>query len=228
MYRVLLSLSVRPVMEKDLYSLMAMLSWYHHSHTCSPVSKHWYRHMLQKKRTCSCNNYNFEGLKLQFPALSSPYPLCYRKTSPSPRYYCEDRPHPRDVTAVSAVMPLSTSPCSSLVWMCCFWDWKQTDRQTDTLISILLIAVLCILFRGKVTAVFWPFIHDNPCEQWVNIDVRPLILYPYVYCPVSFISLLVTAVRISLYTVHSECIIHPFCSLVYTVSQKNKTPNSWP
>ena len=84
MYRVLLSSSVHPVMEKDLYSLMATLSWYRHSHTRSPVSKHWYRHVLQNKRTCSCNNYNFEGLKLQFPALSSPYPLCYRKTYPRP------------------------------------------------------------------------------------------------------------------------------------------------
>jgi len=42
--------------------------------------KHWYRRGLQNKHTGSCRNYNFQVLKPQFVALSSPYPLSYRKT----------------------------------------------------------------------------------------------------------------------------------------------------
>ena len=50
------------------------------------VSKHWHRHRLQNKRTgkLSCGNCNFEVLKLQFVALLSPCPRCYRKTYPRP------------------------------------------------------------------------------------------------------------------------------------------------
>jgi len=64
------------------------------------VIKYWYRHRLQNKHTRSCNNYNFKVLKLQFVALSSPYP----------RRYCKTYPRPHDITVkmvpVPAVLPL--------------------------------------------------------------------------------------------------------------------------
>ena len=75
--------------------MIAMLGWYHHSHTRSPVSKHWYRHRLQNKHTSSCNNDNFEVLKLQFGALLSPHPRCNRKTYP----------HPHGITAKTVPIP---------------------------------------------------------------------------------------------------------------------------
>jgi len=44
------------------------------------VSKHWCRPRLRNKHTDSCNEYNFEALKLQFVASSSPYPRLARKS----------------------------------------------------------------------------------------------------------------------------------------------------
>ena len=50
----------------------------------------------------SLSHNNLEAVKLQFVALSSPYPRCYRKTY---------RRH-HGITVVSTVFPLSPSPCS--------------------------------------------------------------------------------------------------------------------
>jgi len=61
------------------------------------VIKRWYWHMLQNKRTSSCSNYNFQALELQFVALSSPYPQCYRKTYP--------HPHPHGITVKTVPIP---------------------------------------------------------------------------------------------------------------------------
>jgi len=72
--------------------------------------KHWYRRGLQNKHTGSCRNYNFQVLKPQFVALSSPYPLSYRKTYHRPRGIAAKTAPPP--SAVTAVIPLSPSPCS--------------------------------------------------------------------------------------------------------------------
>ena len=72
------------------------------------AGNHWYWHRLQNKHTDSCDNYNFDVLKPQFVALSS-HGVTARLT-PSPRYYRENRPHPRGITAVSAFDSCIASP----------------------------------------------------------------------------------------------------------------------
>jgi len=102
------------------------------------LSKHWYQHRLQNECTSSCNNYNFEVLKLQFVALSSPYPRCY----------CKTYLHPRGITTktfpihVELLWYPSPSP----------WDYHGTCGNPAVPINVQLSSVLVTVISTAKTA----------------------------------------------------------------------------